>query len=282
VLTQRGLQFVERRKSCYSSGMNLPSDAKHQERVLQEFNDRAEAFATAPAITDPEALKLLLEMSGANPRDTVLDVACGAGVVLCAFARVVRHATGIDITPAMIQRAQSLQQEDRLINISWNTGDSRRLPYADDTFSIVLTRYSFHHMEQPAVTFSEMLRVCAPGGTLLVADVCASSEPAHAAIFNTMERLRDPSHVRALPKEELTALFQTVGLKDPRTASYSLEFSLRDLLQHSSASSRDLQRIREIVLHQLAAPQPAFPVHETNGEAILTYPILVLCATKPI
>lgn len=44
-------------------------------------------------------------MSGAGPSDTVLDVACGAGLVVCAFAAVTAHATGIDVTSAMIERA---------------------------------------------------------------------------------------------------------------------------------------------------------------------------------
>jgi SAM-dependent methyltransferase len=38
-------------------------------------------------------------------RDSVLDVACGPGLVVCAFAPLVRHATGIDVTPAMLERA---------------------------------------------------------------------------------------------------------------------------------------------------------------------------------
>src|SRR5690349_19121907 len=113
--------------------MNAAKNATHQERIVDEFTQRAEAFASTPAITDPEALQLLLQMSEARAGDTALDVACGAGVVLCAFAPVVRHATGIDITPAMIQRAMELQREKGLQNISWQIGDSRNLPFADNS-----------------------------------------------------------------------------------------------------------------------------------------------------
>ena len=81
------------------------SQPSHEELILDQFTRQAEAFATAPAITNAAALDLLVKIFGAGPMDTVLDVACGAGVVVCAFAEVVRHATGIDLTPAMIERA---------------------------------------------------------------------------------------------------------------------------------------------------------------------------------
>lgn len=84
--------------------MSKPDPQSHHRRNLDEFTRRVEAFATVPAITNAEALNLLVRMSGAGPQDTVLDVACGAGLVVCAFAPVVRQATVIDFTPAMIKR----------------------------------------------------------------------------------------------------------------------------------------------------------------------------------
>ena len=45
-------------------------------------------------------------MAGVCPKDDVLDVACGPGLVACALAPAARHVTGIDITPAMIEQAR--------------------------------------------------------------------------------------------------------------------------------------------------------------------------------
>jgi hypothetical protein len=44
---------------------------------------------------------LLVGFCGAAAEDTVLDVACGGGLLVCAFAQPMRHATGIDVTPAI-------------------------------------------------------------------------------------------------------------------------------------------------------------------------------------
>jgi len=70
-------------------------DAGHHDRILDQFTRQAVPFSAAPAIRNQEALDRMVEMAEAGPDDTVLDVACGPGLVVCAFARVVRHATGI-------------------------------------------------------------------------------------------------------------------------------------------------------------------------------------------
>ncbi|HEU0038528.1 MAG TPA: methyltransferase domain-containing protein, partial [Verrucomicrobiae bacterium] len=132
-------------------------------------------------MTRGDTLNLLVKMSNAGPRDTALDVACGAGLVVCAFAEVVQGAAGIDLTPAMIQQARTLQRKKGLTNVSWQVGDVVPLPYPDESFSIVTCRYALHHMENPAAVVGEMVRVCTPGGRVVVADMYASSNPVKAA-----------------------------------------------------------------------------------------------------
>src|SRR5215467_3257329 len=95
----------------------------HRDSILDQFTRQAIPFSTAPSIKDELALNLLVEASGAGPTDTVLDVACGGGIVVCGFARVVKHATGIDLTPAMLARARRLQEEKKLTNVTWKLGD---------------------------------------------------------------------------------------------------------------------------------------------------------------
>ena len=91
---------------------------------------------------DPRWRRFLVSRVGAGPGDTVLDVACGPGLMACAFARVALHVTGIDLTPAMIEQAKVMQQSDGLSNLTWHVGDAQPLPFADASFSLVFTRYS--------------------------------------------------------------------------------------------------------------------------------------------
>src|SRR5215469_1376126 len=172
----------------------------HREQILDQFTRQAKPFARAQAIRSPEALERIVKMAEAGPDDTVLDVACGPGLLTCAFARVVRHAVGLDITPAMLEQARKTQQEQGLTNVSWQSGDVVSLPYPEHHFSIVVSRFAFHHLPEPLAALKEMVRVCKPAGRVVVADMSPAANKAEA--LNAMERLRDPSHARAMPLEE--------------------------------------------------------------------------------
>src|SRR5215831_12913430 len=194
---------------------------EHQRLILEQFTKQAIPFSQMRNHS-PE---LLLAASGAGPADAVLDVACGPGLMACAFARVARHVTGIDLTPAMIEQAKVMQQSDGLTNLTWHIGDVQPLPFADGLFSLVFTRYSFHHFLDPKAVLAEMVRVCTPGGRIVVVDVFTSS-PEQAQAYNRVEKLRDPSHVRALAIEELTGFFADSGLGYVKTQYYKHEVEM--------------------------------------------------------
>src|SRR5215813_5388978 len=167
--------------------MTSPS---HRDLILDQFSRQAVPFSTAPGIKDEQALRLIIEAAGAGPSDTVLDVACGGGIVVCAFAKVVKHATGIDLTPAMLERARAYAAEQGVTNVTWQQGDVLPLPYPDASFSIVTSRFAFHHFLDPAAVLTQMARVCRPGGTVVVVDSAPAPDKAEA--FNRMEVVRDP------------------------------------------------------------------------------------------
>src|SRR5256714_14103558 len=175
---------------------------------------------------DEGARRLLVEFPGGGADDRVLDVACGRGLVVAAFAKVCRHATGIDLTPAMIDKAREHAGALGLANVAWQVGNVLPLPFPDGAFSIVVSRFAFHHFPDPLAVLREMVRVCRRPGRIVVADMAASEDPQHAAALNTMERLRDPSHARALSLAELRALFGQAGLPAPRETYYDVRADL--------------------------------------------------------
>jgi ubiquinone/menaquinone biosynthesis C-methylase UbiE len=254
---------------------------EHHHLILDQFTRQAAAFSVSPHIKDEAALRLIVEWSGAGPGDTVLDVACGAGHVVCAFAQVVRQATGIDITPAMLQRARALHEELGLTNVAWTLGDVRPLPFADGAFTVVTARYAFHHFPDPAAVLAEMTRVCAPGGTVMVVDTQVSPDPVKAAAFNRMERLRDPSHTRALPLAEHRALLRRAGLREPRETSYWLEMDLDSLLERCFPEPGDVDAIRETLSAAMEDDRLGIPVRREGEDIHVAYPIVVLAAERP-
>jgi ubiquinone/menaquinone biosynthesis C-methylase UbiE len=254
------------------------SSQSHRSRILDQFTRQAAPFASAAPIRNEEALNQIVHAAGAGAEDTVLDVACGPGLLVCAFARVVRHATGIDLTPAMLEQARKIQQEQRLDNVSWQQGDVTSLPYSDGRFSIVSSRFVFHHLEQPVVVLKEMRRVCSSGGRVVVADMAAP--PEKAAALNAAEKLRDPSHVRALTEEELFGLFSRAGLPEPQVSYYRLEGEFEELLSRSFPNPGDGDRLRQIFAESIPTDALGLSTRRENGKIYYSFPVAVMVAKK--
>jgi ubiquinone/menaquinone biosynthesis C-methylase UbiE len=246
--------------------------------IVEQFTRQAAPFARMPA----EANRFVLEAAGVTAGDVVLDVACGPGGLACAFAAAARRVVGIDLTPAMIEHARAAQQALGLTNLEWHTGDVSRLPFADAGFSLVFSRYSFHHLLEPGVVLGEMARVCSASGRVVVADVFASS-PEQGEAFDRMERLRDPSHVRALPLPELTALFAGAGLTDVQTRFYRHAFALEQVLAGSfPAAPPDADEVRRLVAADVGVDRLGVQARRDDAGALhIAYPIAVLRGRKP-
>lgn len=252
----------------------------HRARVLDQFTRQAVPFSTAPAIRDADALGRLVAFAGAGPDDDVLDVACGPGLVVCAFAAVVRSARGIDVTPAMIDRARALAAEQGRRNVAWHVGEAVLLPFADASFSIVASRFAFHHFPDPGAVLAEMRRVCRPGGTVVVVDLVASPDPARAAAFDAMERLRDPSHVRALSETALVDLFAAAALPAPRLAHDRLAADLEGVLARSFPDPADVDEIRRRFVASLDDDGLGLATRRVGDAIRFAYPVVLLAARR--
>jgi len=250
----------------------------HGSRILDQFTRQAVPFSQSPSVSNQKALELIVHSADAGPEDTVLDVGCGPGLLVCAYARVVRHATGIDLTPAMLEQARNAAHDQRLANVSWQQGDVTQLPYPNAHFSIVSSRFVFHHLEQPLVVLKEMVRVCAPGGMVMVIDVQASADPAKADEFNRMEALRDPSHVRAMPLAELQQLFAAAGMPSPRVTAYELRDELENLLGRSFPNAGDADKIRALFTASIEDDRLGIPIRREDQRVLYAYPVSVLAA----
>jgi ubiquinone/menaquinone biosynthesis C-methylase UbiE len=252
----------------------------HRERIIDQFTRQAVPFSTAGPIRDEAALQLLVDATGAGAQDDVLDVACGPGLVACAFARVARSVTGIDLTPAMIERARALAQERGLANAGFRLGDVLPLPHADASFSIVVSRFAFHHFEDPAAVLREMRRVCRPGGRVAVAELMAPPDPAKAAAFHAMEILRDPSHVRALTLGELRSLFRDAGFAAPAETQWRMDIDVEALLARSFPAPGDEEQIRRRFEDALAGDAMGLELRRENGRLRFTYSNVILAAAS--
>lgn len=105
---------------------------------------------------------------------SVLEVGPGPGDLAARLARRLPglRIVGVDIDPAMIERARARVARTRLDeHVTFEVGDVAALPLADASVDLVLTTFSVHHWPDPAAGFAEIRRVLRPGGRVLAFDV---------------------------------------------------------------------------------------------------------------
>ena len=258
---------------------------RHQaqnEQVLDQFTRQAESYAKLTGTGRGATASPFLDAIHPLATDRVLDVACGVGRLTLMIARLTRRVTGIDLTAAMIDQARSLQSQQGITNVDWRVGDILPLPFPDGAFSLVVSQSAFHHLAEPAAVLAEMVRVCAHDGRIAINDL--SPEPGKSAAFDSVEKLRDPSHVRALAPEELRALGAEVGLVERAVSSYYVpQIPLEAVLATSFPMPGDLERVRDLYRVDARSGLDTLGLRaQYSGEQItVQYPMTLIVWQRP-
>jgi SAM-dependent methyltransferase len=137
-------------------------------RTLQAFKESQKEswshFAPLEAVTTPPAARLVRH-ARVKPGQRILDVGCGTGVVAITAARLGAHAIGLDLTPALLERAR-WNADVAGVTVEWHEGDAEAIPFPDATCDVVVSQFGHMFAPRSDVAVAEMLRVVRPGGTL--------------------------------------------------------------------------------------------------------------------
>jgi ubiquinone/menaquinone biosynthesis C-methylase UbiE len=99
----------------------------------------------------------------------VLEVGCGTGVLTRALAGLaeVEAVVGVDLAPSLLDKARQLAAD--LPGIRFEQADARSLPFADETFDVVVFASTLSHVPEPERALAEAFRVLRPEGGRLAA-----------------------------------------------------------------------------------------------------------------
>lgn len=175
-------------------------------------------------------------------------------------------------------RKQKIFREREIDNIDWKLGDVTRLPFEDNSFSLAVTRYSFHHLIEPRQVLEEMKRVCKPNGKILVIDVTPDKDKAEA--YNNVEKLRDSSHTGALTFDQVKELMDEAGLTNLKSKYHDLEMRLESILKSSFPNPADIPKIRQLFQKDILMDNLGMKSHMKNGEIFFYFPIAIILGTK--
>ena len=253
----------------------------HDEKVVREFSKQAEGFGDPRLnVAFTRHLGRLVEFMEPelDLEDVVLEVAAGTGLVSRAIAHRVRHVTALDLTPAMLAQGKREADRDGVTNVTFTRGDAASLPYADRSFTLVVTRFSLHHAADPEAVVAEMARVGRPGAAIVIADLVRPG--GLAGDPDRIERLRDPSHGTTLTEERITELVTATGAQVRRTDRFDFVRPLEPWLDLAHTDADAAKQIRKELEDELAggAPTGMRPTL-VDGELHFTHSYLFLHAS---
>jgi arsenite methyltransferase len=163
--TYAAVSLEPERDFVFPTGRAWAEDLGYPEELAGVPESAAESFA---GVANPFSLGRLAH------GERVLDLGSGAGTDSLVAARMVGDAgsvTGIDMTPEMLTKARSAAGEAGIGNASFVEGEAERLPFADESFDVVISNGVIDLIPDKDAVFGELYRVLVPGGRLQVADV---------------------------------------------------------------------------------------------------------------
>jgi ubiquinone/menaquinone biosynthesis C-methylase UbiE len=236
------------------------------EKNQRVFTGQSKGFSSdGETYADAEGLAWMLRDLPLSHDSEALDIATGTGEFARALAPHVATVIGLDATDAMMEQGRKFIGQAGIENIRFQKGVVQDLPFEDEIFDIVSSRYAFHHFSDPKPVISEMVRVCRAGGHVIVVDIVVPDE-ATAAEYNYHEWLCDQSHTRCLGIDEIQSYFRLFGMDVVSARTRDLEEELIEWMDFSLTEKEHREEILRAVSAELSGgPKTGLAAYERDS-----------------
>jgi ubiquinone/menaquinone biosynthesis C-methylase UbiE len=118
----------------------------------------------------------IVELAAPRRDDRVVDLGAGTGLLTLALAPRVGELVAVDISERMLDRLDDAAAADGVHNVETLVADLRRLPLDDESVTLVVSNYAFHHLDDAGkeLALAEARRILRPGGRLVICDMMFS------------------------------------------------------------------------------------------------------------
>jgi ubiquinone/menaquinone biosynthesis C-methylase UbiE len=181
---------------------------------------------TSTVHSSGEDLDRMVQAIGARPDAMAIDVGCGGGHAAFRVAPQVRQIVAYDLSSAMLEVVRQEARARGLANLVTLRGSAEDMPFAPASFDVAVSRYSAHHWRDVKQALAQLRQVMKPGAVAVLIDVVSPGDPLLDTWLQSVELLRDASHVRDYSLSEWTGMLSTAGfaIGEMTTSRLRLEF----------------------------------------------------------
>ncbi|MBU9837941.1 class I SAM-dependent methyltransferase [Rahnella perminowiae] len=249
----------------------------HSEAVDKQFGSQAQDYLTSAVHSQGADLQRLAALLAPYKEAQIIDLGCGAGHASFVAAGVVKNVIAYDLSAQMLDVVMQAARDKQLTNITVQQGMAESLPFEDHSAEVIISRYSAHHWHDVGQALREVARVLKPGGKFIMMDVVSPGHPLLDIYLQTVEVLRDTSHVCNYSPGEWLNMVAEAGLiaREVTTDRLPLEFTSwiarMRTPEHFAVAIRELQKVMsdEVVQH-----------FEIQPDGTFTSDIMMLVASK--
>jgi ubiquinone/menaquinone biosynthesis C-methylase UbiE len=218
-----------------------------------QFARTSEAYLTSQTHAKDIDLDIILLLLQPNEQVSVLDVATGAGHTALKVAPYVKEVYATDLTEEMLERVKELQAKRNITNVRTILADAEDLPFEDRAFDAVTCRIAPHHFLEIRKAVAEIGRVLKINGVFILEDSISPLDNELDMFINTVERVRDRTHIRSYTLPEWHSFAAHARLAVEETLIYRKRHDIEDWIDRAGISEEEEQQV--ISLFRNATPQ---------------------------
>lgn len=218
----------------------------HHNLNIQQYQDKSSNYLHSTVHAQGNEFAKMRQLIKDYQLAHLLDLGCGGGHVSYQIAEVSQSVTAYDITPAMTELVQQQAHARGLSNITTQIGVAEQLPFAANTFDGIITRYSAHHWQNVPQALSEMHRVLTDAGKVIIVDVLGHSHPVLNNFLQTIETIRDPSHVKDYSLSAWLGFAEMAGFRVEQVDKQTLHLNFDSWVKRMNTPDAAIQTIRSL------------------------------------